>query len=111
MIITGKLLEVTEVRDVTFIREGVQRTLRSISFLLQWFIYSDSGKKSSQEMVAEILYDVDKAPDFKVGKITDDNFYDITVYFHANRTKDGRVFNSIRIYKYAVHSETFGSVE
>lgn len=103
MIITGKFLEVTDIRDVNFVREGAQKTLKAYSFLVQWNISSESGASRSQELVVERLYEPDKAPNMPVGKIADENWYEMTIFFHASRSsKDGRVFNQIRLYKYSL---------
>lgn len=113
MIVTGKFLEVTEIRDVNFVRDGVQKQLVSFSYLIQWNIsLGESGKQSSQEIVAEQLYEKGKEPtNLVVGKINDDALYDITIYFHASRTKDGRVFNAVRLYKFTPHVDSYGFQE
>lgn len=106
MKVNAKFLEVTEIRDVNFVKDGIQKTMKAYSYLIQWSIFvGEHGQQRSQELVVEALYDADKTPQLLVGKIADETTYEMSIYFHANRTKDGRVFNSVRLAKFSPANE------
>lgn len=113
MIITGKFIELMDIRPVTFVRDGIQKKLLSYIFLIQWNItLGESGRLSSQEILAEQLYEEGKEPqNLKIGKIDDENLYDITIYFHTSKSKEGRYFNQVKLYKFTPHVDNYGFQE
>lgn len=103
-----RILEVTQVRPVEFVRDGITHHKQSYNYLVQWNIYTEQGTAISHEMVVEKLYDPDRCPEYGVGKLDDSVAFDINVSFHANRSKEGRVFNSIRLETFYPHQD-YGS--
>lgn len=106
MIIPAKFISVTDVRNVNFTnRNGEQKNLVAVSYLLQWLIYNEQGKSFTQELLAEMMFNPDQAAGVQTGPIQDDQIYDMHVSFNVNKSKDGRLFNSIRLTRYSPHHD------
>ncbi len=98
----AKFIQVTEIRPINFTnREGIQKSLVSVSYQIQWLIYSESGKTYTQDLVVESLINPDQLGNLKVGPITDEQWYDMQINFSVNRSRDGRYFNSIRLTQFS----------
>jgi len=106
MIIPAKFIAVTDVRDVNYTnRNGEQKSLVAVSYLLQWLIYNEQGKSFTQELVAEMLLNPEQAVGIAPGNIQDDQSYDMSISFNVNKSKEGRMFNSIRLTRYSPHHD------
>lgn len=106
MIIPAKFIAVTDVRDVNFTnRNGEQKSLVAVSYLIQWLIYNEQGKSFTQELIAEMMFNPEQATGIQPGTIQDEQVYDMYVTFNVNKSKDGRMFNSIRLTRYSIHHD------
>ncbi len=106
MIIPAKFIAVTDVRNVNFTnRNGEQKSLVAVSYQVQWLIYNEQGKSFTQELIAESLFNPDDATGVAVGPIEDDRLYDMHISFSVNKTKEGRLFNSVRLTRYSLHHD------
>lgn len=105
MRIKAKFILVSDIRKVNFTnRDGVQKSLVSVSFQIEWLQYREDGKTFNQDLIVESLMEPTQAEGMIVGPITDENIYEMNINFSVNRSKEGRFFNSIRLTRFNLAS-------